>query len=366
MENEKIEVPLYLGLKVQERLKERYGIETDSMCFSKEDLKKVDKLEIVPPLEGGLEKIDLLSNLESLTILSVGNTAFQTKLIPSIVDSDIESIAKCNELKELSIINQSKIDCLDCSKLQGLTSLTIKNNRGLRKIKGLENITTLEKLTCYGNEGLDGIENLDQVILNNLELYATELDFLLFPDAIGYNSKDGSYNVQADERLTSLQSISKAVYVESMLKKEVNVSHSKMMQVHQKCVEILKKNEINGDCIQIAEKVEEYLAQNIKCNFQDLASNTIENKAIMGARSTANGLYTTIMNGQGNCEGFTRAMQYLLKLRGIHSRNVYCVPKTENAILKEAYHSVVYLENSDLYSDPCYEAIYLQGERKSC
>lgn len=366
MENEKIEVPLYLGLKIQERLKEKYGIETDSTNFSREDLKKVDKLEIVPPLEGGLEKIDLLSNLESLTIISVGNTAFQTKLIPSIADGDIESIAKCNQLKELSIINQSKIDCLDCSKLQGLTSLTIKNNRGLRKIVGLENITTLEKLTCYGNEGLHGIENLDQVVLNNPELYATELDFLLFPDVIGYNEKDGSYNRQADEKMTNLEDVTKAVYVESMMKKEVNISHSKMMQVHKKALEILQENAIDGNNIEVAEKIEQYLAYHIKYNINSQSNATVEKKAIMGARSTANGLYTTIMREQGNCEGFTRAMQYLLKLKGIHSRNVYCVPKPENAILKEAYHSVVYLENNDLYSDPCYEAIYLQGERKSC
>ena len=116
MEEGKIEVPFYLGLKIQKRLKEKYGIETDGIHYSREDLRKIDKLEIVPPLEGGLQKIDLLLNLESLVVTSVGNTAFQTKLVPSIMDDDINSIAKCTKLKELSIINQVKIDCLDCSR----------------------------------------------------------------------------------------------------------------------------------------------------------------------------------------------------------------------------------------------------------
>ena len=371
MEEEKIELPLYLGIRVQKRLREKYGIETDDKIFSKKDLDDVDELKIVPPLEGGLKGIELLTNIEKLVIESVGNTAFQTKIIPSIVEEDINSIAKCSKLKELSIINQSKINCLDCSKFEGLTNLIIKNNRGLREIKGLENITTLEKFTCYGNEGLYEIEHLDQVILNNPELYAIELDFLLFPNAIGYNRKNNTYNLQADERLTKLQDISKAIYIESMMKKEVNIPHSKMIQVHKKCLDILEENEINGDNIEVAEKIERYLAQNIKYNVSLQDNSTTENKAIMGARSSANGLYTTVMNEKGNCEGFTRAMQYLLKIKGIHARNVYCVPKPENTgareMLKEEYHSVVYLENSDLYSDPCYESIYFrQGEKEIC
>lgn len=367
MEEERIELPLYLGVKVQKRLREKFGIETDDKIFLKKDLEVVDELEIVPPLEGGLKGIELLTNIEKLIIGSVGNTAFQTQRIPSIVDEDIYSIAQCSKLKELSIINQSKIDCLDCSKFEGLTSLTIKNNRGLRKIEGLEQITTLEKLTCYGNEGLYGIDHLDKVILNNQELYATELDFLLFPDAIGYNKQNHSYNSLADERLNKLQNISKAVYVESMMKKEVNIPHSKMMQVHKKCLDILEKNEINGDNIEVAEKIEQYLAHHIKYNINFQSDGTAENKSIVGARRSANGLYTTIMNESGNCEGFTRAMQYLLKIKGIHARNVYCMPKPENTdisgMLKEEYHSVICLENTDLYSDPCYEAICLEQRR---
>lgn len=239
----------------------------------------------------------------------------------------------------------------------------------MRKIEGLENLTTLEKLSCYGNESLHGIEHLDQVILNNPELYATELDILLFPDAIGYHSENGSYNLQADARLQEIQNTTKADYVESMLKKEVNISHSKMMELHCKSLNILQQNVQNGDELQMAEEIENYMAQNIKYNqgFANQENITTENKEIVGARSTANGIYSALIRGQANCEGFTRAMQYLLKLKGIHAKNVYCVPKPENAILKEAYHSVIYLENSDLYSDPCYEAIYFErGEKRKC
>jgi len=361
---DKIEVPVYLGKKIQTRLREKFGIETDGKLFTRKELDVVDELEIVPPLEGGLKGIELLTNIQRLVIGSVGNTSFQTKKIPSIVEEDIESIAQCSKLKELEIINQSKINCLDCSKLQNLTSLTIKNNRGLKKIEGLENLKRLEKLVCFGNEGLHEIEDLDKVILNNQELYSIELDFLLFPDAIGYKRADGTYNLQADEKLRNLEDITKAVYVESMMKKEVSVPHSKMMQAHKKAVEILKENAIDGDNIQVAEKIEEYLAHNIKYNITTKTNATAENKDIIGARTSANGIYPTLMRAKGNCEGFTRTMQYLLKLKGINSRNVYCMPRQENKeiceILKDEYHSVVCLENTDLYSDPCYEAIYYE------
>ena len=364
---EKIEIPKYLGLKVQKRLREKFGIETDGIKFSRQELNQIDELEIVPPMEGGLKGLELLTNIEKLVIISIGNTAFQTKKIPSIVDDDINSIAKCRNLKELSIINQTKINCLDCSNLNGLTKLEIKNNRCLKSIKGLENVKTLEKIICYGNEALHRIPNLDKVILNNSDLFQTELDFLLFPDAIGYNREDNTYNFEADQKLKNLEDITKAVYIESMMKKEVNIPHSKMMQVHQRSLEILKENHVEGDNIEMAEKIEEYLVQNIKYNMNLGENSSVENKAIVGARSSANGLYSAIMKAKGSCEGFTRAMQYLLKLKGINSRNVYCMPKPENEEvcknLKEEYHSVIYLENLNMYSDLCYDAICLEQRR---
>ena len=356
MGNEKIEVKPYLGIKIQKRLREKFGIETDGKYFSEDELSKVDELEIVPPLEGGLEGIELLSNLEKLTIESVGNTAFQTQEIHSIADGDIGSVAKCGKLKELTIVNQSKISCLDCSQLPELTNVTIKNNRALRIIKGLENITTLLELNCYGNESLQQVENLDQVILNNPDLCATKLDFLLYQDAIGYNPQNGEYNLKAHEKLGR---INEAVFVESMLKKEVNINASKMTNLHNKAMDILAENNIDGTNLESAEKVEKYIAQNVQYNGQKENKIIPENKEIMGARSTANGAYNAIMEGKCNCEGFTRLMQYFLKLKGIKSRNVYCVPQKENSDFGENYHSVVALEDSDLYGDPCSDAVTL-------
>lgn len=118
MENERIEVPLYLGTKIQERLREKYGMETDNRFFSSSELSQVDELTIVPPLEGGLVGIEVLKNIEKLVIESIGNTSFQTECIPSISSSDIQNIAKCTNLKELEIINQSKIEEIDCSRFK--------------------------------------------------------------------------------------------------------------------------------------------------------------------------------------------------------------------------------------------------------
>lgn len=118
MENERIELPLYLGKKVQEELKNKYGMETDNRCFSQKELELVKEITIVPPLEGGLKGIENLTNLQKLVIDSPGNTAFQTKMIPSISNEDIDKIAQCKNLIELSIINQSKITDVDCNRIE--------------------------------------------------------------------------------------------------------------------------------------------------------------------------------------------------------------------------------------------------------
>lgn len=365
MENEKIQLPLYLGVKIQERLREKYGIETDNRNFSREELDLVDELTVVPPIEGELEGIEQLRNIEKLVIESVGNTSFQTECISSISSKDIQSITQCNNLRELSIINQSKIETLDCSKFKGLTSLTIKNNRKLQEINGLEDLSRLEEFCCYGNESLQSISNLGDIIVENDELIRIELDMMLFPDAINFSRISGFYDDEPFEKLKKVECVSKAVFVQSMLKKEVNITCEKMMQLHQKAMQILIENSIDGTDAQIAENIEKYIDKNTEYieDYKMQTTDNKDNKPIVGARSSSNGAYNVLINGKGNVEGYTKAMQYLLKLKDINSRSVYCIEKSQDQDEENKYQSVVFLEDENLYANPAKSGLALKNRK---
>jgi len=80
------------------------------------------------------------------------------------------------------------------------------------------------------------------------------------------------------------------------------------------------------------------------------------------------------------CEGYTRAEQYLLKLKGIKSRDVMCIGKKDTINMAEAkneskyttynlpddgYHSIICIEDENcLYNDPCWNAgLYQKGNK---
>lgn len=94
----------------------------------------------------------------------------------------------------------------------------------------------------------------------------------------------------------------------------------------------------------------------------------------------ANGAYNAFIYGTCVCEGYTRAMQYLLTLKGIKSHNVHCISgedklhmstdKQDNIYKRydlpdDGYHSIISIDDIDyLYDDPCWNAgRYQRGDK---
>ena len=100
----------------------------------------------------------------------------------------------------------------------------------------------------------------------------------------------------------------------------------------------------------------------------------------VGPAGGTNGAYNAIMENTCVCEGYTRAMQYLLKLKGINSHNVDCYAgkdtthmadsKGENKyttykLPTDGYHSIICIDDYySLYDDPCWNACrYQKGDK---
>lgn len=139
-DTELIKMPMSLGIKINEILQDKIEFSPRknkigllSCEFTREELELIDKLSFENPVSEELKGVELLPNLKSLTIKSIGNTSYkQDKNIASISDKDVSCIAKCKNLEYLDIENQAKISYIDISKMEKLHFLSLNRNARIR------------------------------------------------------------------------------------------------------------------------------------------------------------------------------------------------------------------------------------------
>lgn len=399
MEKDKrITLPPCLRLAVASELKDSYGIdkwkEPGGMvrcCFSEDELSKIKQLRFENALRGDLEGLELLPNLKHLSVECTSDYAYNhPHMIESIDDNDIACIEKCKQLESLSLINLAYMTKIDLSGLPELRILDINYNTHLEKISGLDKLSNLSFLSCYGNETLQDIKGLDKTIVQNKEnLQEMELDMMLFPKAIGYNVSNGSYNQEAVNALEDINTFDGIRWSEALLydvKTQINTPQ--MLRMHNKACRILDANVPRAASVKdTVVAVERYLAENViydvdSVNTKNRAKKR-ENGTICGAKYGVNGAYDCLVLNSCVCQGYTRGEQYLLGLRGIKSREVFCISGKDTLRMSDkknaqdlnhhlvklpehGYHSIIRIDDYyGLYSDPCWNADYYQHGYKS-
>ena len=346
-------------------------------------------LKIDGPRPNILNGLHLLSGLQELSISSPGDTSYKDpKNIHSISDADMEEISRCTTLQKLSIVNQANVRYINVSKLENLQDLAISDNSNLKQIFGLEQLQKLWFLECYGNKRLHTVKNLDQVILQNKDLAELHLDVLLFPDAVNYDHISGQYN---ENSIAKIHEIGEVSWKESMLgNRAISINTFQMIQLHNKSCQILADNiPPTAQTRDIIVGIEQYLARNVTYDY-DAAKNKSHTNGTEfngvriqnGPKLGANGAYNTLIKNISVCQGYTRGMQYLLKLKGIHSRAVSCIKGEDTLHMSsklpehqadfyelpdsDDYHSIICIDDyHSLYADPCWNAIYYQGNNTS-
>lgn len=405
MENEselnKIRLPTSLALIVWQELKEKHDIEKRKdksgsldMSFTSGELGLIKRLNIKNPIRGSLEGISQLYNLQNLSISSEGRAEYKkSNDISSINDKDIKEIGEISSLVDLSINNQAHISYVDLEKLTNLKYIDINKNLNLDEIDGIDNQKKLSSLSCYGNKNLLSMEGLNDCIKQNPELSELNLDVLLFPDAINYNSKKGEYDKEALDKIDSIampngEHSGTVKWIESIngmkSRDKIEINHYQMKNMHNKSCEILSNNvkEFSSDKDTVI-GIELYLAKNVEYDNQGRKHKlkmTSKDGFGVGPVGGTNSAYNAIMFDKCVCEGYTRAMQYLLKLKDIKSRNVMCIAGedtlnmassanetryTNYNLPDDGYHSIICIEDVDcLYDDPCWNAgLYQKGNK---
>ena len=390
-----IKLPLSLGLKINRILKDKIGfvprvnkIGMMSFEFTREELELIEKLKFENPVRGDIEGIELLPNLRSLIIKSYGNTTYrQDKYIASIEDKDSSCLSKCKNLENLTIENQAKLSFIDVSQMKNLHFFSAIGNSRLEEISGLEQTTKLWRLDCYGNESMMQMGDLNSIIMQNEELTDLNLDVLLFPDAIGFDIRSGEIN---ENTLKKFEDMNISWHEILSSGKSIKINNYQMMQMHQKACKALE-DYVPKHCENRTAVIgiEQYLAENVEYDYESLThghSHTYDSKAddlpaiVSGPIVGANGAYNAFIYGTCVCEGYTRAMQYLLRLKGIKSHNVHCISGEDKLHMStdkqddiykiydlpdDGRHSIISIDDVYcLYDDPCWNAgRYQKGDK---
>lgn len=373
---ELIKLPLHIGLLVTNYLKKRNiaprKVETGpykgmlNLEFTQEELDLVTEIDIVNPVKGCLDGIENLRCLERLHITTQGATAYK-KSPASITDKDILKISKLKSLKSLKIDNQANISWVYLEHLENLEEVQITRNTSLEEIFGLNKLQKLREFVEFGNKELFTLECIGEMIANNaLDIF--EIDFLHFNEVCDFYDK--------------LSKLINCDFTESLSGKTTTISYTfyQMLLFHKKCLEIAAEaQKISQDRRLQIIYVENYLAKNITYDYEALntekRAHYHEGKQ-QGKRNGTNSAYNGIMYGSAVCEGYTRTMQYILKLMGIKSKNVYCISGRDQISINHSYHNQVTLpddgyhsivrveiDNSIYYCDPCWDSCrYHRGD----
>ena len=343
-----------------------------------------------------MEDIEKLPELRHLSIESTQSSEFtHPDKRASISDKDVACIEKCINLESLSIINQANITDIDFSNFTNIEDVNISNNINLVTIEGIDKLSKLSYLTCYGNKSLQNIDGLDKAIIQNQKtLNELNLDVLLFPKAIGFNHGNGRYNQNAVDALECINmtncGLNQVMWCENISNfTATKIYHGQMLDMHNKACQILSDicHSTNKDDTILA--VERYLAENVKYDWDSLEHGfqkgiELENGLRLNreAKYGTNGAYNCIMENSCICEGYTRGEQYLLGLKGIKTRNVACIAQkdtlglsdhtkkdgfsTEFTLPKDGYHSIICIvDYYNLYSDPCWNATSSKKEKET-
>ncbi|MCL2382847.1 MAG: hypothetical protein FWC79_01420 [Oscillospiraceae bacterium] len=223
-------------------------------------------------------------------------------------------------------------------------------------------------------------------VIKKSKVSNVNLDVLLFPDGIGFNHRTGEYDQDAYRKIEEMNSEwyeSLPGFKPAAQKGYIKINTGQMKNMHNKACKIVEENvKPYSGKNDIIVAINEYLAKNVD---YDHTGNKTKLRMVDGNKGplgATNGAFSAIVFNNTVCEGYTRGGQYLLKLKGIESRNVGCItiadtiyfsdetkePKDTNYdIPTTGHHSIVGVNNGDgwYYCDPCINATEYRNGNKS-
>jgi len=280
------------------------GVHARRDTFLESEFELVKSLEVDKDL---LEYIELFPSVTSITIDgSKGLNQFEIN----------DLIKKYPNLEKLIVKGQSDLQCLDVSKLQNLQHLEFVSNRQLHRVIGLDKLPNLSSLTFYDNETYLKEEEMCEIV-SKIAQRGTKcnLDVLYMPTLL----QMGTF---ATENISWCESVGLRDA------NELKYSTAELEEAVQKAQTIVKNYIRPTDTPkQKFAILYQWMCENVKYDHAGLENNSTYsvNGQNMGQKGGANGTVNGLVYGSCVCEGYSKAMQMLLKLSGLPSFDVTCI-----------------------------------------
>ena len=292
--------------------------------FLEEELSLVTDLRVT---RNFIKYLDYFENVESIII--TGEESFNNEEVAYI-------IKKYPKLKELTIEHQTDITFIDVSSLQELQDLNIIDNKYLKNVIGLDKLTDLYKFSLFGSEvyGDQAKEELIRQVYRFIYQHSTEciIDVLYMPDLIKF----------LDDNNSSLDDIKYNLKWSEILKKgladgkdKIEYSTGELLMAYNKALSIVRKYIKEEDnTFQKFAILYEWMCENVKYDYSAVNGNTryVENGIARGRKNGANGTVNALMYHSCVCQGYSKTMQLLLKIAGIHSFDVGCRAEDDSVL----------------------------------
>ena len=367
-----INLPYTFGEKVRESIdnyriknkiptpKEIEKLYNPKQQFLETELDLVEELYITRDC---LNYLDLFKNIKVLNITCAYQ--FSKEQIQEIID-------KYKDLEELNIANQNQVTCISLEKQPNLQSLTIRSNKNLSRIHGLNELSNLFEISIYDNPEL--LEIYIKLICAKVSREALlgkvcKLDLLHIKELLEVMPKSISL-----EQLKLLDIKFVEQLKENSKIERLEHSPTQTIYVYEKAKEIVDKYIKETD----TEKqkyaiINEWLCRNVTYDYEGMRKHTsTSNGQQVGVKGGTNSCVNAILSKRCVCQGYTKAAQLLLKIAGINSYDVSCMASEDEQVLRtftigeektsNSNHSLirVSLDNEEYYSDITWDAGRIQ------
>lgn len=339
-------------------------------------LNEVEILDFENPRQGDFVGIDKLKNLKSLRINDVLTPMIKYREY-GITDKDLENIYRCNNLEDLEVTNQSRIQSINLGNFPKLKNLKIINNVQLADVDYIDKIEHLDSLECYSNSELYGIPYLNEAIKKANPQIQLSLTPQYYLDSIGYNPETENIDQEAQDTLEYIGNSGQTNWIEPVIynvKDNLNLemTYPKVRQMYEKAKNIIENLDLNGlSPIRQISLLENWIAQNIqydeegKDKLLKVESDARESKIIKKeklSQLTANSEYRVLTRKKGVCEGIVRTEAFLSKF--IKDADAYNMLGSLNSYddSGKINHSIVRweLDSGYYYSDPTSNIVALR------
>ena len=331
-------------------------------------LNDVEVLDFENPRQGDFAGIDKLKNLKSLKINDEIAPIIEYREY-GITDDDLENIYRCNNLKDLEIINQSNIKSINLGNFPKLKNLKLINNVQLADVDFIDKIEHLDILECYSNSELYGIPYLNEAIKKANPQVQLSLTPQYYLDSIGYNPENGKIDQEAQDILEKIGNSGQTNWIEPVIYNvtenlNLKMEYSQVRQMYEKAKTIIDNLDLDGlSPIKQISLLENWITQNVQYDEEGKdklveVENDAKKSRIIGeeklSQLTANSEYDVLTDKKGVCEGIARTEAFLSKF--IKDADAYSMLGSLNSLDLNAKinHSIVRweLDNGYYYSDP--------------